>query len=190
MTNFCLRSLQVALLLFVATNSVTAFVLAPSTRSSPLLITTTVAGKQLQRPSAVQPLQMEFKPIAFLNDKMRFAGPVTTLGLTLPQLQDLSIKNIQRVGETSLAAMLVIAAIQGALVSEVSSMSALVFFQYSIFLQYGTHMCRSCISMPPTQLVNLLCLEVEQVGRRMHHELHRRIRKNVSKSTTTSDNKC
>ena len=60
---------------------------------------------------------MAFKPLAFINDKMNIVGPVATLGLTLPQLQDLSLKNIQRVGETSFGAMLVIAAIQGALVS-------------------------------------------------------------------------
>ena len=60
---------------------------------------------------------MAFKPLAILNDNMRSAGPITTLGLILPQLQDLSISNIQRVGETSLAAMVAISAIQGALVS-------------------------------------------------------------------------
>jgi len=60
---------------------------------------------------------MAFKPLSFVHDGMRFAGPIATLGLTLPQLQDLSMNNIQRVGETSLAAMLFVAIVQGALVS-------------------------------------------------------------------------
>jgi len=60
---------------------------------------------------------MAFEPLPHVQDGMRFAGPIATLGLTLPQLQDLSMKSIQRVGETSLAAMLFVAIVQGALVS-------------------------------------------------------------------------
>lgn len=73
---------------------------------------------------------------SFLNDKLlKFAGPITTLGLTLPQLQDnLSMKNIQRVGETSFAAMVAIAAIQGALVSTSKSAHGMVVVEPSTFL--------------------------------------------------------
>lgn len=62
-------------------------------------------------------LPMAFRPLDFVSDKLKFAGPLATFGLTLPQLGDLSVENIQRVGETSFATMVGIAALQGALVS-------------------------------------------------------------------------
>ena len=156
MTRLAIRSLLLALLLHVATNLATGFVRAPSANNAPFLTKTASAGKHLQRPLAVNPLQMEFKPLAFLNDKvfMKFAGPVATLGMTLPQLHDLSISNIQRVGETSFAAMLVIATIQGALVSQLTSAFRLVALPDIPPSLDPIAIHRSCINMPPIQPAN------------------------------------
>lgn len=102
-------TLPLYLLLFLIIGiPATAFV--PSGR-----IFSTVLTKYTFTPSSLPPL-MAFKPLAFVNENMKSAGPIATLGLSLPHLQDLSMENIQRVGETSLAAMVGIAAVQGALV--------------------------------------------------------------------------
>jgi hypothetical protein len=58
----------------------------------------------------VVPLQM-VKSISPAHGTMKMAGPLDT------QVGDLSVKNIQRVGETAFGAMFLVAAIQGALVS-------------------------------------------------------------------------
>eukprot|EP00977_Amphora_coffeiformis_P029592 scaffold41745_cov176-Amphora_coffeaeformis.AAC.6 len=104
----CLRR-YLLLLLFTIYHLATAFIPAPTKTYSSVLTKNVFPAKDL-------PPLMAFKPHAFLNDSMKFAGPMATIGLTLPQLQDLSMKNIQRVGETSLAAMLFVAAVQGALI--------------------------------------------------------------------------
>ena len=114
MTRHHTRSFQLYLLLFLVTgNPVTGFVPFTTTRS-----VFGTSGLLPRKQRALSPL-LAFKPVAFLSDTTKHVGPLATLGLTLPQLQvgGCSMANIQRVGETSLAAMFVVAAIQGALVS-------------------------------------------------------------------------
>ena len=141
------------LLLFTIYNPVTAFVPVPAKSYSSVIAKNALPAKglPLPRPLAVPPL-MAFKPLAFLNDNMKFAGPIATLGLTLPQLHDHSMKSIQRVGETSFAAMLAIAAIQGALVSRQEAYIRIALFPQ----QAPSHLSsfRSCINTGPTQPVN------------------------------------
>lgn len=156
MTKLFLQSLRLLLLLCATSDLVSSFALVPSTTKLPMLVRTSTSSalpKQIiQRPCKMQPLEMAFKPMSFLDNKAKLAGPLATLGFTLPQLQDLSIQNIQRVGETAFAAMVLIAAVQGALVS-LGDVVCFASFHYirQVFL---TLVYRSCISMEPILLVN------------------------------------
>lgn len=92
------------------TDAFVALVVAPCRTLS-----RTQVGSTMRRPSALRPLGM-VKSVSSFQGKMKLAGPLATLGLSFPQLGDLSIKNIQRVGETAFGAMVLIAAIQGILI--------------------------------------------------------------------------
>ena len=111
-------SVAASLLLVAGGNAVSAFVVTPTTSTTAAATTTTTTYRTNHSPHVSR---QHGRPLSALSAKPSL-GPLATLGLTVPQLlhgnnSGTFWENIQRVGETSLGAMVLIAAVQGALVS-------------------------------------------------------------------------